>query len=243
MVKTGEYFDIHSHILPGVDDGSPDMETTLQMLRQAMEQNIGTMIATPHYNIGGKNLPVEELIRIKDQVQDEAQKMNKDFKLYLGNELFYSESILDALKSGAALTLAGSRYVLVEFGYNEDYKKLYSGMGNLVNAGYLPILAHIERYKCLRRKTDLLEELIELGCCLQMNSSSLLGNLFTDAGYHRQLVDRRLIQFIGSDCHDSEVRVPKMKAVAEMFRKKKKITLINLLLRENPSKILENSYL
>ena len=131
----------------------------------------------------------------------------------------------------------------MEFGFNEDYKNIYNGMGNLVNAGYIPILAHVERYKCLHRKTDLLEELVELGCCLQMNSNSLLGNLFTDAGYNRQLVYRRLIQFIGSDCHDSKARVPKIKAVAEMFRKKKKIRLINRLLRDNPSKILENSYL
>lgn len=243
MGRMGEYFDIHSHILPGVDDGSPDMETTLLMLRQAMEQNIGTMIATPHYRVGGDNLPVEELMRIRDQVQDEAMKMKKDFKLLLGNELYYSESILDVLKMGEALTLAGSRYVLVEFGFSEDYKKIYKGMGNLVNAGYIPILAHIERYKCLHRRTDLLEELIELGCYLQMNSNSLLGNLFTDAGYNRQLVYRRLIHFIGSDCHDSKVRVPKMKAVAEVLRKKKKIRLISLILRENPSKIIENSYI
>ncbi len=243
MGRTGNYFDIHSHILPGVDDGSPNMDTTLQMLRQAMEQNISTMIATPHYRAGGENTPVSELMRIRDQVQVEAQKMNQDFQLLLGNELLYSESILDALKSGDALTLAGSRYVLVEFGYNEDYKNIYNGLGNLVNAGYLPILAHIERYKCLHRKIELLEELVELGCCLQMNSNSLLGNIFTDAGYNRQLVYRRLIQFIGSDCHDSEVRVPRMEAVAEIFRKKRKIRLIHLLLRENPSKILENSYL
>lgn len=243
MGQRGEYFDIHSHILPDVDDGSPDMETTLQMLRQAMEENICTMIATPHYIAGRKNTPVAELMRIRDQVQDEAQKMNKDFRLLLGNELFYSESILDALKRGEALTLAGSRYVLVEFGFNEEYRNIYKGMGNLVNAGYIPILAHIERYKCLRRKIDLLEELIELGCCLQMNSNSLLGNLFTDAAYNRQLVYRRLVHFIGSDCHDNKVRVPKMKAVAEIFQKKKEITRIDLLLRDNPSKILENSYL
>jgi protein-tyrosine phosphatase len=243
MGQTGEYFDIHSHILPGVDDGSPDMETTLLMLRQAMEQNIHTMIATPHYIAGKENTSVTELMRIRDQVQDEAQKINDKFRLLLGNELLYSESIVDALKKGDALTLAGSRYVLVEFGFTEEYRNIYKGMGNLVNAGYIPILAHIERYRCLRRKIDLLEELIELGCCLQMNSNSLLGNMFTDAAYNRQLVYRRLIHFIGSDCHDNKVRVPVMKAVAEIFRKKNNVELIDLLLRDNPSKIIENSYL
>lgn len=243
MEQTGGYYDIHSHILPGVDDGSPDMETTIQMLRQAMEQNIGTMIATPHYIAGRGNTPVAELMQIRDRVQDEAMKMNKDFRLLLGNELFYSESILDALKRGDALTLAGSRYVLVEFGFHEEYKSIYKGMRTLVNAGYIPILAHIERYQCLRRKTDLLEELVELGCYLQMNSNSLLGNLFTDAAYNRQLVYQRLIHFIGSDCHDNKVRVPKMKAVAEIFHKKKNFSPTDLLLRENPSKIIENSYL
>ncbi len=243
MGRAGDYIDIHSHILPGVDDGSPDMETTVRMLKQAVEQNVETMIATPHYRIGGENLPVTELMRIRDQVQDEARKISKEFRLFLGNELLYSESILEALKTGNALTLAGSRYVLVEFEVKEDYRKIYKGLGILVNAGYTPILAHIERYRCLHRKTELLKELIELGCYLQMNSNSLLGNLLTEAHFNRKLVDQRLIHFIGSDCHDSVVRVPRMKAVAEVLRKKKKIRLITLLLRENPSKILENSYL
>lgn len=243
MGEIGGYIDVHSHILPGVDDGSPNMETTLIMLRQAMEQNIETIIATPHFTAGGKNQPVEELIRIRDQVLEEARKLNKDFNLLLGNELYYSESIIEALKSGEALTLAGSRYVLVEFEVKEKYKSIYHGMSNLINAGYVPILAHIERYECLHRKIDLLEELIELGCYLQMNSNSLLGNIFSEGNYNRKLVDQRLIHFIGSDSHDSKVRVPKMNAVADVFRKNDKLRMITVLLKENPMRILENLYL
>lgn len=244
MNKIDYFVDVHSHILPGVDDGSRSMEETIQMLKLAISQGIRCIIATPHYAVGASNLPVEQLQQVREQVQAEAVKLEPEFRIMLGNELFYSESIVDALKSGQALTLAGSRYVLVEFQVKEDYRRLYQGIGQLLQAGYAPVLAHVERYQCLRKKYNLLEELIKLGCYLQMNSSSLIGGIFdTDAAYHRKLFGQGYIHLIGSDCHDSKIRVPKMKTAVEQLQKKYEERLIQQVLAHNPSKIFENTYI
>lgn len=238
------YIDIHAHILPGVDDGSSSMEETRQMLQQAIEQGIGTIIATPHYAAGAKNASVEQLQQIRELVQEEASKLDNNLKILLGNELYYSESIIDSLKAKEALTLAGSRYILVEFSVNESYRTIYKGLGELVCAGYAPILAHVERYLGLQRREDLMMELNELGCYIQMNSNSLLGGMFhTEANYHRKLFNQGLIHLIGSDCHDKKVRVPRMKVVVEALQKKSDPELMNQIFTRNPLKILENTYI
>jgi len=244
MNNTIDYIDVHAHILPGVDDGSGSMEETIRMLQIANKQQIRIIIATPHYAVGAKNLPAEELVTIKDRVQVEAVKINKDMQILLGNELFYSDSILEALKSGKALTLAGSRYALVEFSTRDSYDTMYKGLGNLIRAGYAPIIAHIERYHCFEKKEYLISDLIELGCYIQMNSDSLCGGIFnTEAKSNRKLVSEGLVHFIGSDCHDDKIRVPNMISTVEILQKKCDEGLVNMIFLKNPVSVLENTYI
>lgn len=244
MNKIDNYVDVHSHILPGVDDGSRSMDETVQMLKIAISQGIRCIIATPHYITGATNAPVEQLHQVREQVQAEAEKLDPELRILLGNELFYSESIVDALKSGQALTLAQSRYVLVEFSVKEDYRRIYQGISQLLQAGYAPILAHVERYQCLHRKSSLLEELVKLGCYLQMNSSSLVGGMFDkQAAFNRKLFAQGYIHLVGSDCHDSKIRVPRMKSAVQTLQKKCEDRLIQQVFAYNPSKIMENTYI
>ncbi len=236
--------DLHTHILPGVDDGSESMEQTVHMLQIAYEEGIRTIIATPHYEAGAKNLAPEQLKQICSQVQDEAWKIDRDMKILLGNELYYSESILEAIQSGAALTLAGSRYILVEFSPKEAYNNIFRGLTRLTGAGYLPIVAHIERYRCLYKKEDAILELHNLGCYLQMNCKSLLGGILdTEAMYHRKLIQQGLIHFLGSDCHDDQVRLPCMMKAKKQLQKRCDEGILNKLFYENPLKVLENTYI
>lgn len=244
MNNMNGYYDIHTHILPGVDDGSGSMEETIKMLATAIDQGIKTIIATPHYMAGGNNTSVAELEKVREQVQTEAHKLDKDFKLYLGNELYYSESIINALKAKEALTLAGSRYVLVEFSVGDKYEKIFRGLGELVRAGYAPILAHVERYFCLNKREDLVSELVKSGCYIQMNSRSLIGGIFnSEANLNRKLLQHGLVHLIGSDCHDSKVRIPCMEAAVRTLLKKSDEALVNTIFMENPRNILENTYI
>lgn len=244
MRKTDGFIDIHTHILPGVDDGSGSMEQTVRMLQIAYEQGIRTIIATPHYMPGAKNPTVERLKDIRDQVQAKAAELYSDMKILLGNEIFYSGSAVELLKSKEALTLADSRYVLVEFSTRESHSVIYKGLSELIRAGYLPILAHVERYRCFQKNEYRISDLIELGCYIQMNGDSVLGGILdTEAIYNRKLVRQGLVHFIGSDCHDDKVRIPCMKMAEKTLQKKCDEGLVGQLIYENPFKVLENTYI
>lgn len=238
------YFDMHTHILPEIDDGPGNLEETVRMLQLALKQGIRTIIATPHYIAGGDNVPVSKLSLVRDQVQEEAIKLDKDFRILLGNELYYSDSIIDALKNKEALTLAESRYVLVEFSVRDTYERIFRGMGDLVRYGYAPILAHVERYRCLYKREDCIRELIELGCYIQMNSCSLVGGIFDlKANINRKLLCQGMVHLVASDCHDDNTRIPFMNTVIGVLRKKCNESLIERIFYQNPQSILENTYI
>ena len=135
MENTAKFIDIHTHILPEVDDGSGSMEETIKMLQLAQEQQIATIIATPHYIPGGRNVPVEVLRQKLEQVQAEASKVNPNMKLFLGNEIYYSDSVIEDLKAGKILTLADSRYVLVEFSTKDTDQHIYRALSDLIRNG------------------------------------------------------------------------------------------------------------
>lgn len=245
MDITNSYIDIHTHILPGVDDGPAYLIETIRMLKMEYEQGVKAIIATPHYIPGKKNMPADQLQNIRDIVQEEAEKIAPDFKILLGNELLYSESVIEDLQAGKALTLANSRYVLVEFETAINYDKLFKAIADLTCAGYIPVIAHVERYQCLHRKDYLISDLIDAGCYIQMNASSLVGNIFSnfDAIYNIKLVRQGLVHFIGSDCHDIERRKPCIIEAAKVLEKKCDIRQANRLCIDNPSKVLKNTYI
>lgn len=244
MDMTNKYIDIHTHILPGVDDGPRHIEETINMLKLELEQGVTTIIATPHYVAGGNNMLVESLEHIRNKVQEEASKLDNRLKIMLGNELLYSESIIEDLQAGKALTLAGSNYVLVEFIVGVSFDKLFKAIGELNRAGYIPILAHVERYQCLYHNEGLIGDLIDAGCYIQMNGSSLIGNIFnSDAAFNNKLVRQGLVHFIGSDCHDTDRRKPSIMSAVKALRKKCGEELINQICIDNPAKVLENSYI
>lgn len=238
LAKT-EYTDIHSHILPGVDDGAKDMETTKSMLRLAKKQGIHTIIATPHYKVGQYKVTAKQLEELQRQVQQEADKEGIDIEILLGNELYYSRDICSRLENKKALTLAGSRYVLVEFSPTQPYTEIYQGMRELIQEGYAPILAHIERYDCLHKEKnkDKIQELIRLGVYMQMNVQSL------QKRYWRKLVKGGYIHFLGSDSHNTKNRSPKMqeglKQLGRMVTRKQ----MEKILIENPQCLRENKFI
>ena len=243
-MATKQFIDIHSHILPGVDDGSSSMEETMEMLRIAGNEGITTMIATPHYAAGSKNMDMEQLVGIKNKVQETAKELELNLDILLGNEIYYSESVLEDVLSGKVMTLADSHYVLIEFGVREYFKTIYHGLQEFVLAGYAPVLAHVERYQCLIKREDLMEELIKLGSYIQMNSFSLSGGFWnTEAAYHRKLVNKGLIHLIGTDCHDAKRRPPCIESAYKAVRKHMSDIQIQQIFVEHPRKILENKYI
>lgn len=244
-MKYSEYFDVHIHLLPGVDDGAKTMDITKQMLIKAYQQGVRYLIATPHYISGSTNTTVEERKMILEEVNILAKSIAPDLTVAMGNELYYSESILKDLQEGRAATLCDSDYCLVEFGTNIPYKELYRAMRRVVEAGYRPILAHVERYDSLYKEVDRIKELISLGVYIQMNTESLMGGLMDGhASYCRKLLMQGMVHLLGSDAHGVKHRPPLMLDTVKLLEKKRvPEELLERILFDNPNRIIQNKYI
>jgi protein-tyrosine phosphatase len=238
------YFDLHSHILPGVDDGSKDMEETRRMLLIAYEEGIRNIVATPHYRVGGNNVAVASLKAIYEEVNQIAEGAAKEFHILLGNELLYSSGVIEALKKGEALTIDGTRYILVEFAPGTAYREIRDGLNNCIYAGYIPILAHAERYHCLVKDYFLVRELIKLGVYIQLNYSSLRGKIYDQkVKFCQRLLKKEWVHFIGTDAHGAYERIPHIKEAVAFIKRKYGENAVRQLLWENPMILLEDKHL
>lgn len=235
------WIDIHNHLLPAVDDGSVSMQQTKNMLRIAYEEGIQYIIATPHYGAGCRNTGIEELQDKLEQVRRAANQIDKAFRIELGNELYYSEDIIEHLRKQKALTLAGTRYVLVEFAADDNYSDIKTGLHRLLIHGYLPILSHVEKYECLDRNYEGVNDLIWLGAYMQMNISSITSRYTGRRQLHcRKLLEYGLIHILGTDAHSDYGREPRMSGGLEFIRKKFGELMIKQLMVENTMKLLQN---
>ena len=119
------YIDIHAHIVPDVDDGAKDNCESLEMLKQAYEAGITTVIATPHYSKGFKTYTLEDIKRYCKTLEKHAQEqICPEFKVYTGQEIFYNAKSLETIQSGGVISLADSNYILLEFSPEISYSAL-----------------------------------------------------------------------------------------------------------------------
>lgn len=216
--------DIHSHILPGVDDGSPDMETSLRMIRIAYEEGTRRLFLTPHYMSGRNDYEPGTLTDRFAEFEDAVRSDYPDLELYLGNEIYYSSGILQDLRDGMIETMADSRYVLVEFSPRDSFEIIYQAAREITNAGYRMLIAHVERYHCLEKKKDRLLRMEEMGVYFQTNASALVkgeGKTPSQVSrWNRKMVMDDWISFIGSDAHDARNRAPRIAGAAAWINKK-----------------------
>ncbi len=167
-----EVVDIHTHILPGIDDGAKNWDMCLKMINKSWDFGVRKIIATPHYVPWRREIPVRKIQELCREAEENAKReLGKPMKIYPGNELYYHLELIDKLNEGKVLTLADSRYILVEFDIDVPYRELYQGLSRLRMEQYHPIVAHVERYRCLR-KPGRLEEVKRTGALFQMNQKA-----------------------------------------------------------------------
>ena len=215
-----ELTDMHCHILPGLDDGSESMEETLAVLREARRQNITRMIVTPHFHPQRYVVWADDILDTLELVREACRREQIDIELSPGQECYYYSGLVEQLKAGRALTLCESRFVLVEFDPGTPFSLVRRGLDDLSQNGYIPIVAHFERYQCLLDDKHL-SELRKQGYRLQMNYDTLLqrGGLFSE-GRFRSLARAGTVDYFGSDCHGTHFRPLKVEqAVSWMERK------------------------
>ncbi len=227
--------DFHTHILPGVDDGSADLDQSLQMLWRMGQQQITRVVATPHFYASSDH-PQRFLQRRDDafaSLQEAAPKGSS--KVYLGAEVYYFEGISDceALKD---LTVAGSPYILIEMPYPPWTDRMYRELANIrQKQGLIPVIAHVDRYISPFHTHGIPENLAQLPVLVQANSSFFL------RGFTRKMALRMLrqgqIHLLGSDCHNTTLRPPNLGQVVELIQKHAGQEALDTLL-QNEAKIL-----
>lgn len=232
-------YDMHCHILPAVDDGSQDMETTRQMLQIAWEDGITDMIATPHFQPGRFHKTVEDWNQVYEEVKEEALKISPDFHIHLGSELFGYGSLNQELEAGKAMTMCGSKYVLIEFLPDTPFTEIKSVLNRVMQYGFWPIVAHVERYENVN-KIDKVEELMDMGAFIQVNAASIMGSLgWSVKHFVRKLLKYEMVHFIGSDAHSVHRRKPVLNECLTFIEKKYGAEYARALACGNPEMILQ----
>lgn len=230
--------DIHAHILPGIDDGPETMEETRKMLLHAFGQGIRSIIATPHFFRRHYEPDVKRIYELVDAVQSEADTLTPGLVIYPGQEIMYFHEMEEYLLEHKLLTLAGTRYVLIEFQPTVVYSRLELALRKMMFAGYIPVLAHAERYFCLRQKGRL-EELSVAGMLMQMNYESLeTGRNFADRRWCRKMILENRFDFLGTDMHGTTHRTPDCNAALAWLRKKAGEERLRELTEENSRMLL-----
>lgn len=194
--------DMHSHILPGVDDGSPDVATSLQLMRGLAQMGYDTLIATPHVMADIHRNDKHTIQQAYDQLRQAADEDPSLPKLRFAAEFMMDEGFGQLVQQDALIPLADDRYLLVETPYLHRPLNLESYIFNLRAVGYTPVLAHPERYHYLFDKPAEYERLKELGCLFQVNLLSLMGyygKAEKEAG--TWLLEAGLVDLLGTDLH------------------------------------------
>lgn len=190
--------DIHNHVLPFVDDGSADVEQSLSILSEFGKDGVTDVIFTPHYRNAFNKTP-EELKAVFVKFKNAVAKRGIPVNVYLGQEIFVTDALRSQLKSGRVLTLNGTRYVLIEFDYEKPCE-VCETVYELVQAGYIPVVAHIERYSYL--SVDDAIEVKQTGGLIQVNADSIVGeNRKRYYGLIKKLFRLGLVDFVASDVH------------------------------------------
>lgn len=235
--------DVHSHILPGIDDGAHNADETQKMLCMAFEEGIDGIIATPHYDCDMDKEILKKRTTAYRQTCKCAREMNPTAQIYLGNEILYSEGIVEALEQKEALTINETPYVLVEFPAYAEFRYIRQAVQNLQFAGYRPIIAHIERYRGMQSEEHV-AELVNMGACMQINASSVMGKSgWTTRIYLLKLMRHGLIHLLGTDAHGSEHRRPKIRECLNYIDKKIGKEYCQEISSINPERVIRGEYI
>ncbi|HEX9988925.1 MAG TPA: CpsB/CapC family capsule biosynthesis tyrosine phosphatase [Chloroflexia bacterium] len=237
--------DIHTHIIPDLDDGPPDIETSVGMGLVAAREGITAIISTSH-NEEASAVGYEGMQARLEAVREAWVGAGLDIRLELGLEIYLRPDTVAELKAGRVWPLAGSQYVLVELPYQPWPAYAESALFGLQVAGYVPILAHPERYTALQTDPNRMYALAERGVLAQVTAQALIGSHGNAARRCAEtLVRHKLAQFLSSDAHglSERKRAPVLRQGLRVAEGLIGAEAANTMVEENPRYILERKLL
>ncbi len=232
-------YDLHAHILPGIDDGPRGTEEALAMLKTAAADGIKGIAMTPHVVPGLHDNPKEKVVRLTEELKAGAAGI--EIELYPASEVRLSDETLEGLKSGALCTINGSKYVLAELPPFFDSEKIYGLMYSLREMGVVPIIAHPERNPMALEDVECLYEMASMGALMQVTAGSFLGMFGDDVKRLAvSMLERRLAHVMASDAHDNGQRPPTLSTAVREVSKFVGGRAARAMVHAVPEKILKN---
>lgn len=232
--------DFHSHILPQIDDGSSSDEESLNMLQEAKKVGFNKIISTSHY--------IEQYYECEEN--ERTILLNKldnnvgELQLYLGSEIYISDKIIELIKERKASTINNSRYVLFELPMNTKTMLAEETVYKLIGNGYIPIIAHPERYRYVQENLAYVKKLSDMGAMFQSNYGSIIGLYGSKAkSTVTQLLKQDLIQFLGTDVHRQKNIYPHIPKIIKKLKKIISEDKIEEITTQNAEKVLNNEEL
>ena len=226
--------DMHSHILPKIDDGAKYIEETYKLIKEAENSGFEAIITTPHY--------MEHYYEANEAQRKEIiNELQSNIKLYIGNEIYLSENIIKLLEQNKASTINNTKYVLFEMPMNAKPMNLYDVVYELLQHKFIPILAHPERYIFVQKEPQIICDLIQNGVLMQANYGSIIGEYGTKAQTIVQAFLRNnMIHFLGTDAHKSNTIYPKIPQIINKLEKLIRKEKVEELSTINPKLVVEN---
>ena len=234
-------FDLHTHVLPGVDDGAANMEEALQMLRNAAASDVRCLGVTPHCNVPGcfDNYASESLAEAFVRLQRAAQQI--PVQLIPGAEVHVTEQLPALLQQGRIPTLNSSRYLLTEFSFRVSRESSLAMLRNILAQGYVPVVAHPERLGAVCEDPRIVEDWLRLGCHIQLTGGSILGKFGIQSAHCAQfLLQNVLVACVASDAHGCRMRTNYLADVYSHLELHYSGQYAHALMWENPLRICKN---
>lgn len=229
--------DFHSHILPGIDDGSKNFNETLALIEEAKKAGFTKIISTSHYIDGYYECNEEERTKLIDQIKENVQGIG----IYLGNEIYLTENIVKLIEDKKASSMNNTRYVLFELPMNNKPMNVQEVVYILLENGYIPIIAHPERYSFVQDDINFALNLSDMGVLFQSNYGSAIGMYGKKAQkLQKQLLKLGVIQFLGTDVHKLGQVYEKMPKILKKLEKIISTEELRELTTTNPQKVLDN---
>jgi protein-tyrosine phosphatase len=234
--------DLHCHILPGIDDGAKSLEEAVEMCRMAAAEGCRAMIATPHQRRGTWwNGDRESIVGLARDLQ---AALGPELRVLVGGEVHVDSELLaevERLPGGGILTLAGSRYLLIEFDTQGRAGEAIHLIHELVVAGWRPIVAHPEFIPWLSGDLDLVKRLVALGALVQVTAMSVTGDFGRGpmAETHT-LIEEGLVHFVASDCHGVQRRPPGLRRAYRTIAGRWGAEVAKRLTSDNPRAVVQN---
>ena len=235
--------DIHTHILPGIDDGARDLTDTLEMAQIAVESGTTDMVATPHCNLTGRydNYFDTAYREVFLMAKKAIEKAEIPLRLYPGAELYTTEEAPALFRNEQIMPLNASHYLLMEFDFDGEPDFAERMLGEMRDLGVIPVVAHIVRYHFVQEIPELARIWHDKGYVIQCNKGSFQGRFGREEKkLAYRLMDERLVDVIASDTHRPNVRTPDMRETYRDLQLDYPESYLKRIFRLNPGRILSD---